>query len=164
MTIMKQHKVTRKEQGRTCDQGLGAGLPLLPLSRPPPPLHQHGSSRELRISSCFEPQTPGGQIPPSSGDLALLPFHPGKCRVSETMSQEPGGGRCFASLCPVTLVEEYTQMMRLSHSGSSDCGSGCVSSMARTAVDYTADADTSLLPALPQEPASRTCSPTRKAQ
>lgn len=66
----------------TCDQGLGAGLPLLPLSLPPPPLHQHGSSGELRISSCFGPQTPGGQIPPSSGDLALLPLHPGKCRVS----------------------------------------------------------------------------------
>lgn len=39
-----------------------------------------------------------------------------------------------------------TQMMRLSHSGSSDCGSGCVSSMAGTAVNYTADTKTSSSP------------------
>uniref|UniRef100_A0A8C0KJ29 Uncharacterized protein n=1 Tax=Canis lupus dingo TaxID=286419 RepID=A0A8C0KJ29_CANLU len=46
-------------------------------------------------------------------------------------------------------------MMRLSHSGSSVCGSGCVSSMAGAAVDHAADTDTSLRPASGARPSAR---------
>ena len=103
----------------------------------------------------------GGQCAESGAQVTVAPSQANLREPGTTPPPRPRNSpRPFGPIRPLAL----TQMMRLSHSGSSDCGSGCVTSMARTAVDYTADADTSLLPALPQEPASRTCSPTRKAQ